>query len=529
MKRTTRTLTVLAAVAGVAALGAIAPAAQASYFTGTQLTGVCQGANDLHAIGASGLREAQIVWGNNILTPSPFAQLGSGFGYDAGADFAACQVYRKPADGGTKQLDYKATGSGSCVTGILGTTGPRSFTPAGEPTVTNVAYCGTEDAPTEAQLTAAEGGAGATPSHPAEANFMTIPVAQLAIAVNMRLPDGCRVNADKRNLLRDEVESAFEGTIDTWGELFQGGDMYSDSGTPADNAACRNKVFARVVRKDASGTTFVFKRYLQAVTDLPGGSSFDWRQPSIGGTLANNAWPAGQTTVLTGDLNGTPSALDKLAAQGVNGGIGYGDVGASRGQDIVPDPGPSRKFAWDFVSGAFTSTDTSVWAKVQRITNDSFNSPGISNAQVTSGANLGAACVNVAYTGAPTTNLGASWSDTTAIPTPTDYPICGLNYFVTSLWGLDVNPTPDQTVWAGLNQGEYRGMKDYMRYVLGIIRTGVGPGKLAEAGYSQLPVSIRSTARCAVTKLGYVRASGDPAPASPISRGATDPVACPAP
>jgi ABC-type phosphate transport system substrate-binding protein len=517
MRRNSR-ISAAVAVASVAGLAAIAPGAQASYFQAPQSNGVCQGVDNLHGIGASGLRGAQVAWGNTLGAPSPGAPLAQGFGYDGGADYPACAVFKTAADGGSKVFDYRATGSGSCTT-ILGAGAanqPRQYFD-GTTTLNDVGYCGTEDAPTEAQIGFAEEGPTTASTHPAEAQLLTIPVAQVAAAINVRLPDGCQVgDSSKRQISRDAAEGAFEGTATTWGAIF-GTDMTASGASPT-SAECRAKAFKRVVRLDSSGTTFLLKRYLQGVTDLPGGSSFDWREPSFGGTLANTAWPndTGATAVLRGDANGNGSLLDKLSLQTANGGIGYADLATAR----------SKSYGWDFTGGTYVATDRNLWLRVQRIANDTYNSPAISNAQVTSGTNLGSACVNVTYSNTPSTNLGASWAPATAVPTPTDYPVCGLNYMVTSLWGFDTEANRFTKVWAGSTAGEFRATKDYLRYVTGLIRPGVGPGLLPSNGYAKLPPDVLATAQCAVKQIGWLRASSDPQPESSISRDplGTDPL-----
>ena len=527
MLRNSRTLTAVVAVAGVAGLAAIAPTAQASYFQAPQSGGVCQGVDNLNGLGMSGGRGIFVAMGNTIGQPTPAAPLAQGFGYDAGADYAACSVFKTAADGGTRTATYRATGSGSCVNSMLGSTGtdgvptrniPRQWidtAPEPDVTVTDVAYCGTEDAPTEAQIGFSEEGPDLAPTHAAEAQMMTIPIAQVAISISARLPAGCQVaDSSKRQISRDDAADAFEGTITTWGDIF-GTDLSATGASPT-SAQCRTTALKRVVRRDASGSTFLLKRYLQGVSTLPGGTSFDWREPSIGGTLLNNAWPndAGATAVTRGDANGTGSMLDKLnsATFDTTGGLSYGDVFTARG----------KGFGWDFTGGAYAAADPKLWLRVQRIPNDTYVSPAVSNAQVTSGNNLGSNCVNVQYSNQPSSDLGQSWSETTAVPTPTDYSVCGLNYVVTSLWGFDTEANRFTKVWAGSTAGEFRAAKDFLRYVTGLIRPGTGPALLPPGGFAKLPTDVQLTAQCAVKQMGWLRASADPQPTSPIPRDPTN-------
>jgi ABC-type phosphate transport system substrate-binding protein len=446
-------------------------------------------------------------WGATLGAPTPGGPNPLGFGYDAGSDYAACGVFKTAADGGTKTLNYRATGSGSCLDVVGGktTTDPRNYND-GTATVSNIAFCGTDDPPTEDQITNAEQGA---PVHPSEGQLLTIPVAQVAIAVNVRLPDGCQVgDVAKRNISRNQANLAYEGVATTWADIFGTG-ITAQTGSGLTGADCQAKPFARVVRLDNSGSTFLFKRYLQQASHAAGGDAFDWRDPTEGGTLGNSAWPndSGATAVVRGSANGAGALLDALSAQTVNGGIGYADVGTAR----------SKNYAWDY-SGGYAPTDTSLWLRVQRIANDAFVGPAVANAQVVSGGNAGAACQNVQYTNQVTaSNLGASWFPATAVTTASDFPICGLTHQLAWLWGFDTKNAVYKPVQAGATEGEWRAARDYLKYELGLIRPGVGPSKLAPLGYAKLPSDVLATAQAEAAKVGWLRSSTDPNPADPVT------------
>jgi len=494
------------AAGGVATLAVAAPS-QASYFS-TASNAVCKGAVDLHGLGASTQRDVLLQgWGATLLAPSPGGPNAVGFGYDAGADYANCGVFKTPADGGTKVFDYRASGSGSAIDAFGGKAAndPRSWTDATTGTTySDFAIGGTDDPPTEQQIAWAEAG---PPAHPTEGQLLTIPVAQVAVAAAVRLPDGCQIanNAD-RSLSRQQADLAFQGVSTTWRAVF-GTAVTAISGSGLTSDQCRDKSFKRVVRLDSSGSTFIFKRYLNAASHAAGGSSFDWRDPADGGTLANQTWPndAGATAVVRGAANGAGSLLDALSAQGENGGIGYGDVSTLR----------AKSYGWDY-SGAYTADDNKLWLRAQRINNDNYNSPAVTNAQVASGSNAGAACNTVTYDNQPAT-LGESWQPASAVLTPTDFPGCGLTYQMTWLWGFDTENSRFKAVQAGATEGEWRAVRDYLRYVLGVIRPGVGPSKLAPLGYSKLPTDVANKAIQAANKVGWLRSgSTDGQPEDPV-------------
>lgn len=516
MKRHIRTLAACSAVLGVVVLGVV-PSAQASFFIAPQ-DGTCKGLDqDLHGIGASGLKGALLDWGITSLIPSAgTARTDQGFGVDVGADYPACQAFIQDGAAGRKIADYHPTGSGSCRT-ILGVnqTGPRKFTDTATTnnvgTITDVAYCAAEQAPTEAQITEAERGPTATAGdidHPSEAQILTLPVAQVADAIDVRLPDGCQVaNSGDRQISRDDVEAAFAGTITTWGDIF-GTKMTATSASPT-SAECQAKQFSRVVRFDSSGTTFLVKRYLAGAAGVTG-SGITWSEP----TLGNTSWPHPEVTnLIKPTADGGGPLLDLLSAQGANGGIGYADVATSRSKD----------YGWTG-SGSpivYDPADTKIWLRVQRIANDSYNGPAVANAEGATGGNKGSACLNVVYSNLPATaNLSASWADVTAVPTPTDYSICGLDYIMTSLWGNDSGTGhTNKPVFSGSTKpGEWRAVREFLRYITGIVRPGVGPSRLAPAGYAKVPDVVAGFAKCESSLVGWNRSSTDVSPSTQVTR-----------
>ncbi|HWA55181.1 MAG TPA: substrate-binding domain-containing protein [Solirubrobacterales bacterium] len=103
---------------------------------------------------------------------------------------------------------------------------------------TAIHFIGTDDAPTAAQITNITKVAGG-------ASLLTIPVAQTSIAFVANPPAGCEVEA----ITNKQLEQVFRGTLKTWSAL------------DTAEGTC-NSPITRVVRKDASGTTFQTKNYL---------------------------------------------------------------------------------------------------------------------------------------------------------------------------------------------------------------------------------------------------------------------------
>lgn len=474
----------LAAVSGLAAIAAAAPAAQAQYpdplYPSTHDNPCERAGTPIRGVGASLQRVAQLNWGARIIEPDPADPLAKGFGYD----ITSCTAFRLPADGGTKSVTYSPAGSGA------GRTAFGATSTAGAARDLNVDFGGTDEAPTPTQVANANAGPN-TGSTSDDGILHTIPIAQAPVSVPLRIPNGCQIgNLSARQLSRVRVEGFFRGlsAYDQWGELFGYGNVDASSGGGLTDAECGAKKPARVVRFDNSGTTFLFKRYLDAAA----GGAFDWSESSEGGTLANNAWPS--ATVNAG-VAGNGPLLDTLNAQGANGGIGYSDLAGARG----------RQFGWAYSGGTPLPDDRTIWVRIQQIATNAYVSPARADNQ--DGAR-GARCTGVQYSNQPA-NTEASWFSTTGVPTQVDYPICGLTYALA--W-----ESPSAVGISNLARAV--GRRDYLSYQLdrpGLgttpassqcdpsdSRYGKGQCKLPANDYGRLPADVFTKARAGVIQLG---------------------------
>jgi ABC-type phosphate transport system substrate-binding protein len=104
---------------------------------------------------------------------------------------------------------------------------------------TGLAFIGTDDAPTAAQIANIKSKAGG-------AQLAVIPVAQTAITVLANPPADCKVKA----ITNSNLAGVFEGRITSW-----------DKVEGSEGAGCKSPI-TRVVREDGSGTTYQFKNYL---------------------------------------------------------------------------------------------------------------------------------------------------------------------------------------------------------------------------------------------------------------------------
>jgi ABC-type phosphate transport system substrate-binding protein len=167
-----------------------------------------------------------------------------------------------------RNTESKDRGSGACL---------KAFGAEKHATeTTQISFCGTDEAPNEKQKEEIEehkvgGGAQA---------LETVPVLQGAVAIIVHLPAGCRAQSEAivngkavkpgRLVLDDAtVAGIYEGTIKTWKKLVE-----EQKGHGADKLICEEpaeeeETITPVVRTDHSGTTHIFKAFLEQVNTSP--------------------------------------------------------------------------------------------------------------------------------------------------------------------------------------------------------------------------------------------------------------------
>ena len=179
---------------------------------------------------------------------------------------------------------------------------------------TDLAFIGTDAAPTPAQIGNIESVAGG-------ARLAVLPVAQTAIAIVANPPAGCEVEA----ITNSNLAGVFEGRIREWSKL--------------DGAEGKcNSPIARVVRKDGSGTTLQFKNYLDVLYKkglacttgaTEGKQSWEELEP-IGPTDApNTSWPetcSGKTLSPVIRPAGSDDDEEVKAVNATAGSIGYASL-----------------------------------------------------------------------------------------------------------------------------------------------------------------------------------------------------------
>jgi ABC-type phosphate transport system substrate-binding protein len=277
----------------------------------------------------------------------------------------------------------------------------------------------------------------------AEAKVLTIPVAQMAIAVIMHLPKGCTAvtggpatAAGTIALKAKTVEEIFEGKVTEWKKIlnkakFVGAPIAPKEGETAkeikarekaekaEAKACGSAKITRVVREDGSGTTDQFKKFLNILSkNKPVIGSETWSQN--GEKALNTTWPnEGTDPVARGKGGG--ALVSKVVS--TESSIGYANVADARANAAFD---PSSEGG---TGGPGTAT---FWAEVENgkgtyanpATNGEKKTLGNSNCNETAYSNF----ENAKPFPPPTTE--ELWNGVAAALTQKHYSICALTYTI---------------------------------------------------------------------------------------------------
>jgi ABC-type phosphate transport system substrate-binding protein len=425
------TITLTTAVSGLSAGGAQAAS--------------CAGVN-IQGQGSSLQGAAQTIWTLGLAGTKGFNTNTAGGG---------CAL-----SGGRPTARYTSSGSGACLDGFGANGGVLD---------TTYAFCGTEQAPSEAQITVITATANGS-------RALSIAVAQSAIAVVVNPPAGCSLTA----VVPGQLEGAFRGTTANWTTL---------GGT---GGGCDAKI-NRVVRADNAGTTYQFKRYLGMVNGAAVLGPSTWTDLQGRVTPANNlTWPH-PTTGTSPLIYSTAGCATVMALPCSGAGSGDGDevrtVGAtpgSIGYAGLPD------------ARAVTAANGATWPNLKWLNvrsgavtlNPSTNGLSSTKAQANCPTASGAYGTLPSPTG--------DWSQVYLTTPGSTYPICTLT------WDLAFN---DYTLAGYPSATVAFTAKDYLHYV---VTTGGGQSDALGGAndYATLPSDVRTTATAGVALIN-APAAGD--------------------
>jgi ABC-type phosphate transport system substrate-binding protein len=271
-----------------------------------------------------------------------------------------------------------------------------------------VSFVGTDEAPNAKQKEEIEG-------FGEKGTLLTIPTLQAAVAVIVDLPTGCtatsKKNAGRLELNNVTLEKIFRGTLTKWNEITEDGDKLTCT-----EPAQAESTISRVVRLDESGTTSIFKKYLNQINNeknVSGGKS--WLELAVG--HENTVWPG---TVLRPTEKGNGPVV-KLTAE-TAGSIAYANLADARSNGSFT-PGAGK-------GGAGTAR---FWAPVQDnglgTTKQKYADPSTNkDAEALADSN----CTSTVFVNGtkefPPPSVLSTWNEVTSQTTEKKYALCGLTY-----------------------------------------------------------------------------------------------------
>lgn len=340
-----------------------------------------------------------------------------------------------------------------------------------------------------------------------------LPIAVGAVAPLVNFPEGCNPE-----LLSDEFSTVADADMATKKALLrvrfpkakyekvwagQENDKWSTAFPElAGDTDCEVPII-RVVRFDASGTTFAFKDYLRSINPAR-----EWTTKFESGTSnGNREWPgaefgtggqcataapgkqADNVDFLTSNCEkGAGKLVEKLIA--TDGSIGYADIATARNANPT--------LAINAAGGAAPTTP--YWTQVQN-GKDKFTEPtadeanGFKTTAASTPGQKGANCLTTAFANAPSTSFG-DWSKVSGVNAENGYGICTLTYALVfddnaAVWGN----TPTE-------EAKARSVKDYEE---SIVSEG-GQSRLFEADYAPVPPALIAISRSGVAGIGWNKA-----------------------
>lgn len=375
-------------------------------------------------------------------------------------EFNTSTTSKKACSGALKPtVKYNSTGSGAGLKswGIETKEGETiNFGP------TN-GYLGTDEPPSASQIAILEG----EESTPTKGSVLTIPVMQVAVSVPVHLPAGCTATSTASSgrlvLSQKTLEGIFAGTVTTWGAIADGGDKIEGAGCAADP-------IQPVVRQDQSGTTHIFKRFLNlidgaALTTEKG--SFTWGDLSEG--ALNTTWPTAAKTVHAEKSGG--GELVKYVAEHA-GTIGYASLADARANKAFGSEGGAGK--------------PTFWAEVENENKKGKAKFAEPSTNGENGTTASANCKKTLYSNGaspfPPPSATEPWNEVTSKTTEKTYPICGFSFDI-ALNGYGLLP--------GTSAGEEETAKAYEEFV--VDKKG-GQVALKVNDYEALPKEVLAVA-----------------------------------
>jgi ABC-type phosphate transport system substrate-binding protein len=492
--------------AAVVAASVVAPGAAHA-----ELLLQCEGANILgRGSTVQGAVAQDSVWNPGFINPADLNATGCSGTQGTGA---------KPTVEYLQALE-EDQGSGACLKAF----GAEKVTAA---KFDRYSYCGTDEAPNALQREEIEKYAPGAETQinkkgQLEGSLETIPVLQAAVAVIVHLPAGCVASAEfketetktaklGRLVLNDAtLEKIYRGEIKTWAEIEGvGGDKLVAEKGKTCNAS---DAITRVVRKDKSGTTHIFKEFLASANRLSPtgeenavaeekwidakGAERTWKEVASG--AENIEWPLA-AAVVTPEKTGGPAVVAKVAE--TESSIGYANLADA------------------YVNGSFDKKslgggekENKFWAEVQRKTEGPFvlyADPAAKKDTETAGnANCGKTVYVDGSTGEPFPPVSTRtlWNAAEGELNSSTYGLCGLTYdLALRQYGKYFDEHEEKG--AQPTEAQATTVESYLLFETNT-KTGGGGKLITESHeYEKMPSALLKEVETGIKEIGY-KASG---------------------
>jgi ABC-type phosphate transport system substrate-binding protein len=344
---------------------------------------------------------------------------------------------------GTPTVVYTSTGSGPGLESWGQEPGatppPLNFGPKN-------AYVGTDEPPNVSQKKELE-------SHTGGGKVLTIPVEQAAVTIAVNLPAKCTSVTGgpvpgRLAIKATTVEKVFRGELKEWKSLLNGAKLVGEAG-------CSSSAhITRVVRKEGSGTTSLFKKWLGVVFIKEVEPGKTWKQ--LAEKANNTVWPVESTDpVVRAEGNG--GMAKELAL--TPGGIAYinlADVRKNGGYSPAPGTGGTgtAKFWLEIENG------------VNAEKKPTYADPSTNGDEA---ATANSNCEETLYVNGkkkfPPPTTEETWNEVSAAKLQKHYPICGFTYDL-SLTSFKGVPTGEKGSLEAPTEGSVRTTFDYLNFVL---------------------------------------------------------------
>jgi ABC-type phosphate transport system substrate-binding protein len=491
----------------------------------------CSGSQRIEAEGSTFQAPAEFLWTG---TNSNKSNEKTGTGFNFGTNALACagtQGSKQKPEVYYNQESKLTQGSGSCLK--TWGNGIKEFgeVKSGEtyPRVKKFPLCGTDEAPSKTvkeefekyMVAGGESGNGE--------DVESIPVAQGAVAIIVHLPKDCLASSEittpkgkveklgRLALDQEVIEGIYAGTITTWAEaLAKQGSDGNDVLTCTEGG--ENKTIRPVVRADKSGTTHIFKSFLEQINtekipmeefnevngekpctsgELGAGALKTWENVAEG--CENQRWPEA-AHVLRPTETGNGGVIREVNS--TESSIGYGDLA------FVQELG---YFSKKGVGGENKKGEKNkeFWAEVQDTepgkTPVTYTDPSSKNDVEKEGSSN---CKDTKYVAAkgeefPPASTRDDWSKVKAENVSKTYPICGVTYVLAA-----------RQYWYflskyGLTEEESESIAttvhDYLQWVVND-KTGGGGKVLQNHDYEALPKAVQAEAEYGAEEIGNKKA-----------------------